>query len=154
MEKWLTKKNIVISGVFICVVGWVLNFFEIIDYDAAHVFIDLGLVFIVVAVIFSLFGDKAFVSLMRFAAWWVPFGIFISYGVRYNTGYFSFELFNIKLTAFTLLFMSFFLIAIKSWELKALDRGTPVNLWLKWVLFMLAFVASIALSIFFYGFVQ
>jgi|GEM_PF-3710662 hypothetical protein len=58
------------------------------------------------------------------------------------------------LTSFVLFSMSFFLILIKSWEFKALDRGVPVNIWLERFLFVIAFVISILLSIVLYGFIM
>ena len=45
-------------------------------------------------------------------------------------------------------------VLIKFWELKALNRGSSVNPWLKWFLLMLAFVVSIIFSVFLYVFIR
>jgi hypothetical protein len=161
MRKLITRKNAVL---FFGVISLVLYFFLSfkIQQGACDLWLDTCIFllysikfftfFILLFIAHLLFSKKILVSLMKFVFAW-SFLSLLFFWIGRNPG-FVFPGINgmFFLCSFVLLLMSFFLILIKSWEFKALDRGVPVNIWLERLLFVIAFVISILLSIVLYGF--
>ncbi len=160
MDKWLTKKNILLFFGLWFVAFLLLDPQWVRDYCYGNrlpcVSVRKFLLPFVwggfpLSLLLLFLRDELFRSWLRFLAWWLPVGYFLSYSLGYSAGYISFELFNTRLMSFVILSFSPLLFAIKIWELRRIEAGNPIALWLKWASFVFAFALSIVLSGYIYG---
>ncbi len=154
MEKWVTKKNIIFVTLLVLALSVITDFFNIIKYTIVEPITGFFLFILISVLIISPFKNIIFSSWIRLLVFVLPLSMGFIW-INRDGGMLSPGAEGASIISGMFIFlMSLSLILIKSWELKALDHSAPVNPWLKWLLFVLAFVASIALSIFLYGFIQ
>ncbi len=146
MKNWLTKKNIVICALTLILVGWGANELRYIKYSPAHIIIDPLSALLVSLVPLYFLRDEIFRSWLKFIAWWLPLGSVLSIVALNSSGGFIGNLFPAQFFAFSIIFMSLFLFAIKTLELHRTDGGMPMQWWVKWPTLILAFAMSLVLS--------
>ncbi len=150
MKNLVTKRNITIFAIILILGAWGADKLWYVSYNSMHAVIDPVLALLAALSPLYFLRDEIFRSWLKFIAWWLPFGsllVYVGLGLSGIPG----NPFPAQIFAFTIVAMSLFLFAIKTWELRRAEQENPLTWWVKWPVFVVVFVLSVVLSAYIYG---